>query len=633
MPTKPLEILKKYWGYDSFRELQESIIKSVLSGKDTLALMPTGGGKSITFQIPALLNEGLCLVVTPLVALMKDQVTNLQKKGIKAEAIYTGLTYGEIKQIINKCVYSDVKLLYVSPERIESAYFQQYLVQMPLSMLAVDEAHCISQWGYDFRPSYLKIRIIRKLFPEVPVLAVTATATQQVVVDIQEKLGFKKNNVFRKSFERPNLSYLVRNVEDKLQYLLRILMRSKGSAIVYVRSRKKTKNISEFLREQGISSTYFHAGLPEEVKNMRQKDWTENKVRTIVATNAFGMGIDKPDVRTVIHIDLPDSLEAYFQEAGRAGRDGNLSYAILLYHNEDKAKLQKRIAQKYPKKETVLRTYTALSNYLRVSEGEGAGYSYPLNLSEFITKYKLSLNDAFNSLVILRNAEAIDFVEELDNPSRILFRMRRDDLYEYRNQDKNFDTIIKLLLRMYTGVFTDYTRINEYKIAEKSKIKVEVVKEILIALSKEKVIHYIPHLKSPYVAYPDGRIPESYIRLDNKVYDNPKKRYANRIEEVLKYATHKHRCRSQMLLAYFDDYGSTPCGQCDTCLAKQKYFPSIDEIKAAEQNILTILKTAPQKLTSLEMQFQDEEIFHLAFFKLLEEEKIRLSNKQIVALC
>lgn len=633
MAATPIEILQKHWGYDSFRKLQEPIIQSVLAGKDTLALMPTGGGKSITYQVPALIKDGLCLVITPLVALMKDQVAALQDKGIKAEAIYTGLSASEIQQIINKCIYSDVKLLYVSPERIDGVYFRQYLVQMPLSIIAVDEAHCISQWGYDFRPSYLKIATIREFFPEIPILAVTATATQRVVADIQEKLAFKKNNVFRKSFERPNLSYLVRTVEDKPQYLLRILTRSEGSAIIYVRSRKKTKDIAEFLQQNNISSTFFHAGLPEDVKNVRQHGWTTNKTRTIVATNAFGMGVDKSDVRVVVHIDLPDSLEAYFQEAGRAGRDGKPAHAILLYHLHDKNNLEKRIRQKYPKKKTVLRTYTALSNFLGLAEGEGAGRSFPVNISELITKFKISLLHTYSSLSILRNAGAIDFVEELDNPSRLLFRMRRDDLYSFQVANKTLDNFIKLLLRMYSGLFTDYTRINEYKIAQKTQLSVEQVKKTLLLLAKEKVIYYIPRLKSPYVSYPDGRIPESYISLDKKVYKKPKQHYTEKIATILKYATHKHRCRSQMLLAYFDDYSSKPCGQCDVCLTKQQHFPPNKVVKTIMQKIVAVLKNSPQKIVDLEMQFEDTEAFHLALFWLLDTQKVCLLHQNQVALC
>lgn len=630
---KPIEILKKYWGYDAFRELQEPIIQSVMAGEDTLALMPTGGGKSITFQVPALIFDGLCLVITPLVALMKDQVQGLQKKGIKAEAIYTGLSTAEIQQIITKCIYTDIKLLYVSPERIEGRDFRQHLSNMPLSMIAVDEAHCISQWGYDFRPSYLKIATVRELFPDIPILAVTATATQRVVVDIQQQLHFRKPNLFKKSFERKNLSYIVRTVEDKLQYLLRILSRSNGTAIVYVRSRKKTKEISEYLTDNGISSSYFHAGLPEEIKSIRQKDWTENKVRTIVATNAFGMGIDKPDVRVVVHIDLPDSLEAYFQEAGRAGRDEKPAFAVLLYHPNDKTSLQKRITQKFPKKEIIRKTYSSVSNFLGLMEGEGANQSFPLDISKLVSNFELSITNTYNSLAILKNAGAIDFIEELDNPSRITFRMQRDDLYNFQLKNADLDSFIKLLLRMYTGVFTDYIRINEYAIAKRTNLSVEQIKKILILLAKEKVIYYIPRIKSPYIFYPDGRIPESYIRLDKTVYKIPKEHYTEKIHKVLEYAEHKHQCRSQMLLAYFDDYSSKPCGQCDVCLAKKKLFPPNNSILDIAKAITETLRNGQQSIDDLKIQFEDTEAFELALFWLLDNEKIHLLPKSQVALC
>ncbi len=421
-------------------------------------------------------------------------------------------------------------------------------------------------------------------------------------------------------------------MEDKLYYLLRILTRSKGSAIVYVRSRKKSKDIADFLKQNGINSTFFHAGLPEEIKTIRQKEWTENKVRTIVATNAFGMGIDKPDVRVVVHIDLPDSLEAYFQEAGRAGRDGIPAYAILLYHSNDKTNLKKRIAQKYPPKETILRTYTALSNFLGLEEGDGVGRSFPLDISKFTTDFKLGITNTYNSLTILRNAEVIDFVEELDNPSRILFRMRRDELYEYQVKNKEIDSFIKLLLRMYTGVFTDYTRINEYQIAQKTKLTVEQVKETLILLSKEKVIYYVPRIKSPYVAYPDGRVPEGHINLRTKVYKTPRQRYTEQIEAVLQYAEHQHRCRSQMLLAHFDDFSSKPCGQCDVCTAKQKQFPPNTKIDEITEKIINSVGEEPQQLRILEMQFEDLDTFHLALFWLLDNEKLQLLPQQKVGL-
>lgn len=632
MKKEPKKILEKYWGYENFRPLQEDIINSILAGKDTLALMPTGGGKSITFQVPALILDGICLVVTPLVALMKDQVNALHQKGIKAEAIYTGLTYDEIKQTINRCLFSDIKLLYVSPERLESSVFKNKLEQMNLSFIAVDEAHCISQWGYDFRPAYLNIAAIRNSFPNIPILAVTATATTRVVKDIQLQLKFKESAIFKKSFERNNLSYLVRTVEDKPTYLLRILNRSKGSAIVYVRSRKKTKEIANFLQTNGINSTYFHAGLPNEIKHQRQIDWTMDKKRVIVATNAFGMGIDKPNVRVVIHLDLPDSLEAYFQEAGRAGRDGKPSFAVLLYHKQDKGKLTKRIGQNYPKKEIILKTYTALCNFFSLEEGYDAGFTSALDISKFVTIFKLSIIHTYSSLNILRNAKVINFIEELDSPSRITFRIRRDDLYQYKNQNATTTNLIDTILRLYPGIFTDYVKINEYQIAERMNKPVERIKEWLVFLSKEKIIHYIPHRKSPYVSFPDGRIPLGHISLKRAIYKDKKTQYKKQIKAIINYVESKYRCRSQILLAYFDDYSSKPCGQCDVCLNIQKKTPSKTQIEAISTTILKKLEI-PTEIYNLEMEFEDLDLFHLALYELLDTEKIELTNENLLKIC
>lgn len=632
MKKEPKKILKNYWGYDGFRPLQEDIINSVLAGKDTLALMPTGGGKSITFQVPALMLDGLCLVITPLVALMKDQVNSLREKGIKAEAIYTGLTYDEIRQTINRCLFSDVKLLYVSPERLESSTFKSKLEQMPISFVAVDEAHCISQWGYDFRPAYLNIATVRDTFPNIPILAVTATATTRVVKDIELQLKFKKGAIFKKSFERSNLSYLVRTVEDKLKYLLRILNHSKGSAIVYVRSRKKTKEIADFLQNNGIDSTYFHAGLPNEVKNQRQIDWTTNKKRVMVATNAFGMGIDKPDVRVVVHIDLPDSLEAYFQEAGRAGRDGSPSFAVLLYHKQDKGKLTKRIGQNYPKKEIIIKTYTALCNFFSLEEGYDVGFTSALDISKFVTTFKLGIIHTYSSLNILRNAKAIDFIEELDTPSRIIFRTRRDDLYKYKNQNDKTIDLIDSILRLYSGVFTDYVKINEYQIAQRMGKSVELVKELLILLSKEKIIHYIPHRKAPYVSFPDGRIPTGHISLKKEIYKDKKTQYKKQIKSVINYVESKYRCRSQILLTYFDDYSSKPCGQCDVCLNQNKTSPTQQQIKAMSTDILEKLNQ-PMEICTIETEFEDLDLFHLALYELFDTEKIELTDENLLRIC
>lgn len=633
MQEKPLEILKKYWQYDSFRPLQEDIINSVIAKEDTLALMPTGGGKSITFQIPALMKDGLCLVITPLVALMKDQVNGLLEKGIKAEMIHTGMSFAEIKQIMNRCLYAGVKLLYISPERLESSLFEEYLPLLPLSMIAIDEAHCISQWGYDFRPSYLNISNIRDTFPDIPILAVTATATKEVVDDIQEKLCFRQNKVYKKSFIRQNLHYFVISTEDKLKYLNRIFNRTSGSGIVYVRSRKKTKIIADYLKDNGFGATFFHAGLDNTVKHNRQKEWTQGKIRIIVATNAFGMGIDKPDVRVVVHIDLPDSLEAYYQEAGRAGRDENDAYAIILFHKSDESLLKKRIKQKYPKRETILNTYNALCNFLQIAEGEGAEQSYPLDISKFTAKFKLSLIQTYSSLAILRSARVINFIEEIDTPSRIMFRMRRDDLYKVQMANDTINEFTKLILRMYSGLFSEYTRINEYKIAKKSTLAVEKVKELLIELSRKHIIYYIPQQKSPYISFPDGRIPEQSIYLDKSIYTDRETLYNDKINSVINYVSEKYKCRSQILLAYFDDFSAKDCGNCDICLQKKKKALSFTELEEARKQLQDILSEAPQSIEYLENIFNNNDTLHAALFWMFDNKIIHKTNYNLIALC
>lgn len=633
MQVKPIEILQKYWGYEAFRPLQEEIINSVLSGKDTLALMPTGGGKSITFQVPALMQEGLCLVITPLVALMKDQVNNLVGKGIKAEALYTGMTFGEMKQKMNKCLYAEVKFLYVSPERLESSLFQDYLPQLPLSLIAVDEAHCISQWGYDFRPAYLNIANIRTALPDIPILAVTATATKKVVADIQNKLLFEGKNVFQKSFTRNNLHYFVINTEDKFKYIYRIFNKTQGSGIVYVRSRKKTKQIAEQLIDNGINATFFHAGLDDTIKNKRQEDWTVGKTKIMVATNAFGMGIDKPDVRAVVHIDLPDSLEAYFQEAGRAGRDGKEAYAVMLYHKSDEIELKKRINQKFPKRTKIRQTYTALCNFLQIPEGGGIEQSFSFNMSKFVATFKLGVIHTHNSLNILRSEGVIDFLEEISIPSQVLFRMRRDNLYNYQTQNPLIEDFIKGLLRMYSGLFTDYTRINEYKIAEKIGLTVEQVKTFLIELAREQVIFYIPQKKSPYVAFPDGRIPANNILLNKDVYSDRKTLYEKKINAVLHYVTSQTRCRAQMLLTYFNDFSGTDCGHCDFCLKKDHGTSSLKEMEIVKKKITEFLSETPQSITTLETNFEDTEMLHSTLKWMFDNNKIIRKPNNFIALC
>ncbi|NOU59433.1 RecQ family ATP-dependent DNA helicase [Marinifilum caeruleilacunae] len=584
------DILKKYWGYGMFRPLQDEIIKSVSEGKDTLGLMPTGGGKSLTFQVPTMASEGICLVVSPLVALMKDQVQNLREKGIKAELLYSGLSRDEIENILNKCLFGNVKFLYISPERISSDIFRKKALQMNVCLIAVDESHCISQWGYDFRPSYLKIISLRELLPEVPVLALTATATLDVVTDIQEKLGFPEINVFRKSFERKNLIYLVRETEDKQKYLLKILSKQKGSSVVYVRSRKKCKELAEFLKNNRIKTEYYHAGLKNEVKDFRQNRWKKGIVQVMVATNAFGMGIDKSDVRTVVHMDLPDTLEAYFQEAGRAGRDGKKAYAVMLYSNPDKVQLLKRIKTAFPEKDLIVRVYQALGNFLQVAEGAGKDAVFDFDLGQFCKNFKFNVLQAFNALKILQRAGYIELTDDLEHESRIHFAVQRDDLYKFQVANKNFDAFIKILLRSFTGLFTDYVPINVDSLARKLKADKELIIAYLKELSKHGIIKYIPRKKTPFILYSQERLPIGFIKLTKEVYQERKEQLESKIHSVIHYAESENICRSKFLLEYFGQKYAQECGQCDICKAMEADKLSDKEFRTIYYAILDLIK-------------------------------------------
>ena len=506
------EILKQYWNYDNFRGIQEEIIESIGKGHDTLGLMPTGGGKSITFQVPALAQPGLCLVITPLIALMKDQVRNLRDRGIKALAVYSGMTREEIVVALENCIFGDYKFLYISPERLDTDIFRAKLRNMKINMITVDESHCISQWGYDFRPAYLKISEIREFLPTVPVLALTATATPEVVKDIQTKLGFREDSrIFRMSFERKNLAYIVRNTESKQEELLHILNSVSGSAIVYTRNRKRTREVAELLVNNEITATFYHAGLNNDVKDQRQKSWLSGESRVMVATNAFGMGIDKPDVRLVIHVDLPDSPEAYFQEAGRAGRDGQKAYAVLLYAKSDKATLSKRITDTFPDKEYIRKVYEDVNYYFQMAMGDGLGCTFAFNLDEFCRNFKHFPVLADSALKILTRAGYLEYTDEQDNASRILFTIHRDELYKLRETDPETEKLINVILRSYTGLFTDYAYINEDSLAIRSGLTRQRIYEILLMLTRRHILHYIPRKKTPYIIY--TREPVSYTHL------------------------------------------------------------------------------------------------------------------------
>lgn len=590
------KILYQYWGFTDFRAIQQEVIESVYNGNDTLALMPTGGGKSITFQVPAMAKDGLCLVVTPLIALMKDQVENLKKRGIKAVAIYSGMTKHEIEVALDNCAYGNIKFLYLSPERLGTELFRVRLHKINVNLVAIDESHCISQWGYDFRPSYLKITDLRDLLPGVSFLAVTATATPEVVEDIQEKLGFEQKRVLKMSFERKNLVYLVRNVEDKNKHLLKIVNSIPGTGVIYVRNRQKTKDIALMLQKEGISADFYHAGLTTEIRNAKQDDWQHDRTRIIVSTNAFGMGIDKAEVRFVVHMDLPDSPEAYFQEAGRGGRDGKLAYAILLYNESDKAKIQQRIDSSFPEPDEIRRCYQALCSFLKIAIGSGKGEVYDFNLIDFATTYKFNFARAFSCLKFLELEGYIELTDELDNPSRIMVVAGKSDLYKYQVAHADMDHFIKILLRNHAGLFSDYVRIDETYIARIAGISLSSTTENLIKLSRAKIINYIPRKKTPLIIFTEERLDDKNLRISRENYHLRKERYLKRVEAMVNYASGTTKCRSAALLAYFGEKNATRCGKCDVCTARNELDMSkfqfdqiLDQIKIAlENNGLTL---------------------------------------------
>jgi ATP-dependent DNA helicase RecQ len=585
------EILTRYWGYTSFRPLQEEIIRSIAEGKDTLGLMPTGGGKSITFQVPALAKEGICLVITPLIALMKDQVARLNSLEIRSVAIHSGMSGEEIDNALENCIYGDYKFLYVSPERLATRLFQGKVGRLNLSLVAIDEAHCISQWGYDFRPSYLKIAELRDYISEkVPFLALTASATPPVIEDIISKLAFRGKNILRTSFDRKNISYLVRKVEDKGTYLVKTLKKAGGSGIVYVRSRKRCKEVAEMLVANGISADFYHAGLTNELRDKKQASWTVGETRVIVATNAFGMGIDKAEVRFVVHWDIPDSIENYFQESGRAGRDGKPAFAVLLYSPADKSRLTDTIRKKFPPIEKIKDTYEALCNYLQVPLGSGKDNVFDFNMADFVSKYRLPVIETYNSLQFLQREGYMEFTEEINNPSRVHFIVSRDDLYKFQVANESFDGFIKLLLRSYTGMFTEFVPINEEALSRKSAATRDTIYQYLVKLSAYNIIRYIPGKKTALVIFAEERLVRKALMISPDNYINVKEKYEIRLEKMIEYADSDTHCRSVFLLNYFGEE-SDRCGICDVCrerneldLSKYEFDLILDEIKSALEN-------------------------------------------------
>jgi len=610
-----LNILRQYWGHNGFRSIQLDIIKSIGEGRDTLGLMPTGGGKSVTFQVPALAQEGTCIVITPLIALMKDQVQNLRNKGIKAAAIYTGMSRSEIIKTLENCIFGGIKLLYVSPERLSSPIFQTKLHHIKVSFITVDEAHCISQWGYDFRPAYLRITEIRRLKP-APVLALTATATAKVVDDIQTQLAFQQKNVFRMSFERHNLAYIVRKTNNKISELIHILSCTSGSAIVYVRSRRRSKELSAILESNGIPSTFYHAGLDPTVRDERQKLWHDDKKRVIVATNAFGMGIDKPDVRVVAHMDTPDSIEAYFQEAGRAGRDGTKSYAVLLWNNGDPSKLRKRISSNFPPKEFISDVYEHLAYFYQIGAGSGSGHTFSFEIGRFCVAYGYDSIRVDSALRILQNAGYLRYETDPNANARVHILLKRNDLYRLDELTPQEDAVITTLLRSYGGLFTDYEFIDESLVATLSGLSQHETYQTLKSLSMRHIIHFIPQRKTPYITFLRDRA--DFIHLPVNIYDNRKADYIKRIEAVIAYATNDYVCRSRQLLRYFGEKTTQDCSLCDVC-QKSKHDDSAEAkiIRLLEDNewhpLTDVMKTDVQSpdLDRALKHLVQEEVIHI----------------------
>ena len=587
MADKFQSILQKYWGYPDFRGIQRNIIESIASGRDTLGLMPTGGGKSITFQVPALAQEGVCIVITPLIALMKDQVQHLREHGILADAIYADKSRSEILQTLDNAIFGGVKILYVSPERLASDMFQTKLRHIHVSFITVDEAHCISQWGYDFRPSYLQIASIREMKPGIPILALTATATPEVVDDIQERLHFKEKNVFKMSFERKNLAYVVREAEDKQGEMIHILQSVGGSAIVYARSRKRTKEMAQLLSQQGITATFYHAGLDPDVKDQRQKAWQKDEVRVMCATNAFGMGIDKPDVRVVIHIDCPDSLEAYFQEAGRAGRDGQKSYAVLLYNKHDELKLCKRVDDTFPSKELIQDIYEHLAYFYQIGVGSGQGKTFEFDIEKFCVTYKYFPTKVDAALRILERSGYLHYEDNPDGKARVMFLLGRNDLYLLDQLSPGQDAVVTALLRSYGSLFVDLTYIDEAMIARQAELTIQQVYFALKSLAARHIIKFIPRRKIPFITYTRDRVDGNKVVIPKEVWESRREQYEKRIKSMIHYAKNDEECRSKQLLAYFGEENDSECKQCDVCLANREDDKEKElRMKVAENQII-----------------------------------------------
>ena len=629
MSSLPRQILLKHWGFSAFRPLQEEIIQSVLEGNDTLALLPTGGGKSICFQVPALVREGICIVVSPLIALMKDQVDNLKRRGIQAAALHSGMHPNEMAIILGNCRYGQIKLLYVSPERLATDSFREAVRHMKVGLLAVDEAHCVSQWGYDFRPPYLQIAAIRPMLPGVPVIALTATATPKVVKDIQQKLGFRKENLFQKSFERKNLAYMVIPEEDKRSRLVKILSSVSGPAIVYVRNRRHTKEIADFLTKKGISADFYHAGLDPRLRDRRQAAWIGEERRVMVSTNAFGMGIDKPNVRVVVHLDLPDCIEAYFQEAGRAGRDEKKAYAVLLYEQADVLDARKNLELSFPGLNKIRDVYQALGNYYSVPVGGGADLSLDFDLAAFSEQYGFLPVMAYNCLKFLEKEGFVMLSEGMHQPSRIFIKAEKEELYRFQVENEEFDQFIKLLLRSYGGILTDFVPVSEEELARRCGINVEKVQHNLCHLVRLQFLDYIPRTDKPRIIFLQERIDAKDLTISPEHYADRLRDSTERLEKMIAYVERSHRCRSQELLAYFGETETRRCGRCDVCIERNKLTLNEVEFDSILERIKPLLKAGPctlEQIVGAAMPSGDDKVIRAVQW-LTDNDKIRVDGE------
>lgn len=626
------DILKRYWGYDSFRPRQEEIIMSVLDGRDTLGLLPTGGGKSLTFQVPAMVFEGITVVVTPLISLMKDQVDNLRAAGIRAVCLHSGLSRAEHRLALDRCRLGKAKLMYVSPEKLQSATFIDQLRSMDVSFLVVDEAHCISQWGYDFRPSYLKISLIRELFPDIPVLALTASATPVVVDDIMDKLGFKERNVYARSFSRDNLSYIVRNDFDKERRLISVLTNTSGSAIVYVRSRRRTREIADMLVRNGISADYYHAGLDATEKNEKQNSWKTDGVRVMVATNAFGMGIDKPDVRTVVHYDIPSSLEEYYQEAGRAGRDGKESFAVLLVSRADKGRLTRMLSEMFPPKDFIRRVYELAGNFVNVAVGDGYNSVYEFNFALFLKTYDLPPLATRSAMRLLTQAQYFEFVEEVTMQSRVMITANKSELYSVK-LDEAGERVFNMLLRSYTGLFADFVYINESVIARRADVDEQKVYETMLQLSRMHILQYVPRKSTPYLYYTTSRELPKYIDMPRSVYEEQYKRLKERIEAMKRFSFGDDDCRVNVMLRYFGEKPEEPCGKCDVCRTRKRNRLTKGDRQSIRDSIIYMVGNAPRSLDYIvaESRYSEEDVIE-AVRSLLSSHILSIDDNDMISL-